>query len=226
MTEILSYLENLTLQVKNKISDYITDKTINNTISNALKSHLEANTDYLDYYLQTVSNTQHFLSAGNFFRHFKKEYSLQAIDNSFLDKLEKQKHTIIQFINNNQLAELYFTYFARAPIRYKNKEVVKDLGSFFTKSVHTFKPNDFCALDNPIKKFFGLSKESFFIAFGVVSLAYKEWVNDHKGLIEQIKQTFKQLDNTGRFRENQITDLKLLDLIFWYEANQGRKNSS
>lgn len=226
MTEISSYLDNLTQQVKDKISNYITDKAIDNTISNALKSHLEAKTNYLDYYLQTVSNTQHFLAESNFFRVFKKQYSLQAIDNSFLDWLEKQKPAIIQLINNNQLATLYFNHFAKARIRYKNEEVVKDLGSFFTKLVHTFKPNDFCALDNPIKKYFGLHRESFFIAFWVVSRAYKEWVNDHKGLIEQIKQNLKQLDNTGKLQGNQITDLKLLDLIFWYEANRGQKNFS
>jgi len=98
MTEISSYLDNLTQQVKDKISNYITDKAIDNTISNALKSHLEAKTNYLDYYLQTVSNTQHFLAESNFFRVFKKQYSLQAIDNSFLDWLEKQKPAIIQLI--------------------------------------------------------------------------------------------------------------------------------
>lgn len=194
-TEISLYIDILTQQVKDKISTYITDQTINNAVSTALEFHLttKASIDFQDYYLRTVSNTQYFLSlsANNFFRVFKKQYALQAIDNSFLDRLEKEKQAIIQLIDNNQLAKLYFDYFAKAQIRHNNEVVIRDLGSFFAKLVHTFRPNDFCALDNPIKKYFGLSRESFYIAFLIVSRAYREWAKDNKRLIEQIRQRLK-----------------------------------
>ena len=115
-TEISLYLDILTQQVKDKISTYVTDETINNTVSTALEFHLttKASTDFQDYYLRTVSNTQYFLSVDNFFRVFKKQYALQAIDNSYLDRLEKEKRVIIQLIDNNQLTKLYFDYFAKA----------------------------------------------------------------------------------------------------------------
>lgn len=53
----------------------------------------------------------------------------------------------------------------KVEIQQKNGIVKKRLGSFFVKSVHTFQPNKYCALDNPIKKYFGLENESFFVAF-------------------------------------------------------------
>jgi len=222
-TKILLYFDILTQQVKDKISNYITDKTINHAISTALEFHLmsKGSVDFQDYYLRTISNTEYFLSANNFFRVFKKRYALQAIDNNYLDWLEQEKQSIIQLIDNNQLTKLYFNYFARAQILHNNEIVVRDLGSFFTKFVHTFKPNDFCPLDNPIKKYFGLSRESFYIAFLIVSRAYREWTTDNKRLIEQIRQRLKQLDKTARLESDRMTDLKLLDLIFWYEANRG-----
>ena len=122
------------------------------------------------------------------------------------------------------MAELYFGYFEKAHIRHYDKIVLKNLGSFFAKFVHTFKPEDFCALDNPIKDYFGLGKESFIIAFFMVSRAYKEWAMENKILIDQIRQMLNQLENNESIPNDQVTDLKLLDLIFWFKANRNARD--
>ena len=98
----------------------------------------------------------------------------------------------------------------------------KNLGSFFAKLVHTFCPDKFCALDNPIKKHFGLGKESFFMAFIVVSQAYQEWAKDNPILMRQIRDELEK-NPVAKSYSAKMTNLKLLDLIFWYRANRSDK---
>ncbi len=96
----------------------------------------------------------------------------------------------------------------------------KTLVHFFAKLVHTFRPDEYCALDNPIKNYFGLKKESFFISFFIISVEYKHWATDNKKLLKVIREKFKQADKKGILQHDKLTDLKLLDLIFWSKANR------
>ncbi|MBI5047928.1 MAG: hypothetical protein HZB54_03110 [Deltaproteobacteria bacterium] len=181
MTTTTPYLGYLTRKIKEKISDAITDKKIEALVSKGLKFNIEnkGSAEFQKYYFKILSNTEYFRSEGRFFRLFKKNYSLQGIDNDYLDRLEKGKQSILNLLENGNLVDLYFKYFAKAEIKHKNKTVTKELGSFFSKFVHTFKPKDFCPLDNPVKNYFGLTKESFFISLCVISQAYKEWTTEH-----------------------------------------------
>ncbi len=147
-------------------------------------------------------------------------YSLQGIDNNFLDKLEILKKEILNNICNDNLAQLYFDTFNKAEIKHGVGIIEKDLGSFFAKLVHTFRPEEYCALDNPIKNFFGLKKESFFISFFIISSEYKHWATDNNQIIKTLKVEFKKADKIGVLKHDKLTDMKLLDLIFWSKANR------
>lgn len=87
------------------------------------------------------------------------------------------------------------------------------------KLVHTFRPKEFCALDNPIKIFFGLNRESFLIAFFIISEAYKNWATENIQTLDTIRCNCKEADKEQLFNHKMITDMKLLDLIFWSQAN-------
>ena len=115
---------------------------------------------------------------------------------------------------------MYFDTFNKAEIKHGDGIKEKDLGSFFAKLVHTFRPSDYCALDNPIKNYFGLKKESFFIALFIISNVYKKWATDNKQLLNNLKDIFKNADKKAVLKHDQLTDLKLLDLIFWSKANR------
>jgi hypothetical protein len=172
------------------------------------------------YYFSTVNNEQYYYSSSEFFRVFKKQYSLQGIDNSFLDQLEHDKWEILNLIHTDKLSDLYFNVFRKAKVKYKATYKEKDLASFFTKLVHTFRPSDYCALDNPIKEYFKLSKESFFISFFIISSAYKNWASNNNKLLGEIKDKLKLFDKFEVIKQDKLTDLKLLDLIFWSKANR------
>jgi len=218
---ILPYLNQYKREVKDKISAQLANNITDLIATEAFDFHFLKNQDSRDFhvfYYASISNRDNFLSADNFFRTFKQKYSLQGIDNQYLNRLEKEKATIIQLIDNDDLATLYFKFFAKAQIQQKEKRTTKNLGSFFAKLVHTFRPDSFCALDNPIKKYFGLNKESFYFAFAVISAAYREWSDENT---ERMRRVRVQLENNkvGATYSDKMTDLKLLDLIFWFKAN-------
>lgn len=222
-SEILPYVDSCKQEVKNKISELLTSTSTKQLAESAFKYHFtqsKTSSDFQEYYYSMVNNRENFLASKDFFRTFKQKYSLQGIDTNYLDRLENNKKQILQLIDTCDLAILYFRYFAKAQIRRGNQTTPKRLGSFFAKLVHTFRPDEYCALDNPIKNHFGLSSESFYIAFTTVSYAYKEWASENPHLIHTIRS---ELDNIPRAKSysSQTTNLKLLDLIFWKQANNG-----
>jgi len=128
---------------------------------------------FQEFYFSSVGNENLYLKSVVFYRQFKKQYSLQGIDNNYLDYLEVNKIEILNFIISDRLSELYFNFFHKAKVKYRADYKEKNLGSFFAKLVHTFRPDEYCALDNPIKEYFKLSKESFYVSFFIINHAYK-----------------------------------------------------
>uniref|UniRef100_A0A832DGS9 Uncharacterized protein n=1 Tax=Ignavibacterium album TaxID=591197 RepID=A0A832DGS9_9BACT len=220
---VKKYINILKQTVYDQISADINDKTIDSVVeSDLVKSHLDdkVSAGFQDYYFLTLDNEKLYFSSTDFFRQFKKRYSLQGIDNNYLDKLEGLKKEILKNIRADKPAQLYFDTFNKAVIKHGKDFKEKDLGSFFAKLVHTFRPDEYCALDNPIKNYFGLKKESFFISFFIISVEYKQWATDNKNLLNIIREKFKQADKKGVLQHDKLTDLKLLDLIFWSKANR------
>ena len=220
------YITFLKQKVFKKISTEINENSIDRIVQIDLyDSHIKdkISSSFQQYYFATLDDKINFLSSQNFFKQFKSRYSLQGIDNEYLDRLENRKPEILQLISENSLTTLYIDYFNKALIKHGDLKKEKDLGSFFAKLVHHFLPNEYCALDNPIKDYFGLSKESFFIAFFIISEEYKNWAIENKQLLNMIRENFKQLDKNKILNFELLTDHKLLDLIFWSKANRTKK---
>ena len=222
--EIIKYVTVHKEKMKQEISLLLNR---DNTVLAAQKAFLfyfgENPKPFQQYYIQTIANRDNYLSSADFFRVFKQKYSLQGIDNNFLDMLEKEKEVILKYIDNSDLPTLYFGFFASAPIQHGSKTVNKDLGSFFAKLVHTFCPDKYCALDNPIKNYFGLNKESFYVAFIIVSQAYEEWARENPILMQQIRTELEK-NSVAKTYSAKMTNLKLLDMIFWCQANKASEN--
>lgn len=216
------YLLFLKQKVKDKISSSINFKTIEHIVELDLyQSHIEEknSSTFQQYYFKTLNNEDFFLN-NNFFKQFKNKYSLQGIDNNYLEKLENSKAEILKLIRTNSLVKLYIDFFSKAKIKHGASEKEKDLGSFFAKLVHHFSPNEYSPLDNPIKQYLGLSKESFVISFFIISEEYKSWAETNQELLLKIRQRFKTKDEMRVINHELLTDLKLLDLIFWSKANR------
>lgn len=222
------YINCLKQTVYQKISDTLNEQVIEQVVKIDLyESHIASvgSANFQRYYFESINNENSYLTSKDFFRIFKAQYSLQGIDNKYLDSLELQKPEILKLIREDDLAKLYFKWFRKAKIKHNDKEIERDLGSFFAKLVHTFRPDDYCALDNPIKEYFGLKKESFFIAFLIISSEYRHWANSNIDILRIITDKLQHLDEDKIIKYEQLTSLKLLDLIFWSKANPPKKKA-
>jgi hypothetical protein len=204
------------------ISNALNEETFNSIVENDLSYHLDKNTRsyyFQEYYFQVTGDIDNFLEDPKFFRHFKYQYAIQGADINFLNRLESNKQLILDYIRSGKLAQLYFKFFSMVDAKGKTGLIRKDFGSFFTKVVHTIKPSTYCALDNQIKDYFNLSKESYFISFLVVSQAYRNWSAKNIKIVSSFNDSIKRIDRNKIINFKKLTDLKLLDLIFWYKAN-------
>jgi hypothetical protein len=218
-----NYLYSLKQIVTKRISSEIKETTIDEILNEIIDlcNKKPKFLDFQKYYFTILENEKYLLKKEPaFFREFKVKYSIQVIDKEYLDELENRKYEIYNRIINNQLSELYFERFYKAKIKTKKGDKLKNLGSFFSKLVHTYSPNEYCALDNPIKNYFGLKNESFYISFIVISSSYKYWASENENLMKTIRNKFEQKDTNGCFQHDKISVMKLLDLIFWCKANK------
>ena len=212
----MQYFEDLKKSVIEKISEEINEKMLSSIIANDIAFHIEdrASSKFQRFYFDSVNNPDYYYKSNDFFKQFKSNYSLQFITNQYLEVLEAKKHEMLNLIKQNELSKLYFKYFAKAKIEQTNGIIYKNLNSFFVKFVHTFQPNKYCALDNPIKNYFGLKNESFFVAFIILNESYNQWIKGNKSLIKKIRENMKEIDSKEIFDFEKLTDLKILDLIF------------
>ncbi len=158
------------------------------------------------YYFSITGNEEAFFSDG-FFHTFKKRYTLQGLSNQFLEHLETNKHEIHMLLKKGDLGILYFRFF-------QNDEPEKHLGALFTRLVHAFFPHQYCSLDVQVKEYFRLRHDSYYIAMYVLSKAYLQAAARYPEWTGLMKTTLEQLDEYGTFRNEHITDIKLLDLFY------------
>ncbi len=196
-------------------------------IANPVFQYFINNLKFHNYYLEIRENKDKY-EEERFFNNFKKEYSLQGIDDKYLESLTKSKEIIINLIDSNNINELFFTFFANARIKHgkettgEDKEITKELGSFFAKLIHTFKPQEYCALDNPIKNYFKLQRESFLIAFFCINNAYKKWCSNSEN-VSKLRSRIREIDTESILNLDSLSDLKLLDMVYWHKANVQKK---
>lgn len=192
-----------------------------NAIEEAAKFHHENtfSNQFQTYYMEILKNETLFLNQKNYFSVFKSKYGLQGIDSNHLQSLEDSKEEILTLLQTGDLITLYQKYFWKQKIKHKEDFIEKDLNSFFTKFVHTFYPDSFPALDNPIKLLLGFEKESFLFAFFCIATIYQRFIFECPNQIQMIREIFKQETQSFNGRNNAYSDIKLLDLILWKMAN-------
>lgn len=216
------YIQRKKEDVKTQIENDINFNTIESVVLDAIKFNITdtRSKNFQKYYFTTIDDSENYLNDTKFFHNFKSKYALQGIDNDYLDSLEENKQAILGLLTDSKLIELYFAYFAKAKLKHRDKTVNVDLASFFAKLVHTFKPNEYCALDNPIKNYFGLEKESFYMAFMIISSEYKAWIIENPVMLKSIREQIRKIDAEKIIVQEKLTDMKIMDLLFWRIANK------
>jgi hypothetical protein len=163
-------------------------------------------------------------SRSDYFNLFRKHYSLQGVDNGYIDNLNRNKDAIFKGIRDKDLLGVYKEFFYKQKITHGATHRDKSLGSFFTKLCHTVEPELYTPMDNPMRTHFGLQDESFPMTMLIISSAFKKWCDDNPDKTKEIKQELAlAMSNDKRIgvsvSASQITDMKLMDMIYWAVAN-------
>lgn len=230
---INAYIQTLSDKVYNKICGDLENETAQSIVKKYFVESIKnkKNLNVQIFYFKTLQNKEE-IAKENFFKNFWSHYSLRIVYTEAREYFEKNKNKLKKHINKpDGIVQLYFDHFHKVKLNTKDGEKNIDFGSFFTKLNHTFNPDDYCLLDNPIKKYFRLNNESFFISMLVVNKAFSKWANNNKGKIESIREELKNvIDNNSQFKKEginiaqiKITDFKILDIIYWSKANSDDK---
>ncbi len=201
---VAAYLNQSVENVSKHISADINEKMIGHVFRKLFAS---PNKIRLNRYYFSITDNEAAYFADGFFHTFKKRYTLQGLSNQFLERLETNKREIRMLLRKGELGVLYFRFF-------QQDEPEKYLGSIFTRLVHAFFPHQYCSLDAQVKEYFGLRYDSYFIAMHIISKAYLQVAAQYPEWIGLIKTTLQQTDEYGIFRNEQVTDIKLLDLFY------------
>jgi hypothetical protein len=129
------YLEQRIAAVSTKIQTSISEEQLRHLVQVSLGFHLTdpKSSTFQRYYFQVLENRDFYFEQPDFFKQFKKQYSLQGIDNEYLRHLEGNKKPIMDLVDQGKLAELYGQYFRSARIKHGQTWRHKELGSFFCK---------------------------------------------------------------------------------------------
>ncbi|HZV71027.1 MAG TPA: hypothetical protein VFG10_15840 [Saprospiraceae bacterium] len=171
-----------------------------------------------NYYLKITKQKKLIKKSKNFMQTFKSKYGLSYIDRDCLKMLERNKNEIIDKIDNSPFV-IYEKYFANAIVTFKGEKHHRSLNSFFTKLAHTVSPHKFSALDNPIRKYLKVNSESFFISYILINDAYLHWIKQNNSVLLALREKIRYHDKENILSIETLSDLKLLDMIFWFKAN-------
>jgi hypothetical protein len=216
MTTANTYIDKLVEKVRHQISAEITKKGIQRFKTDVACRVAKTNSvKFFRWYFETTSNPKR-LAEGKEMREFKTKWGLgRFVKDEVCDRIQENFADIVRLVNRDNLTTLYFEYFEQVGTPPTNQ------GCFFTKLVHTLKPQDYCPVDTIISGHFALVNESYFVRLCALSRAYKEWASENRNLIADLKNELGR-DDKHQIWE-QLEDLKLLDTIFLERERLGRK---
>ncbi|WP_298707387.1 hypothetical protein [Chitinophaga sp.] len=174
-------------------------------------------------YLSQAGKIHNSMQEG-FINKFAKAYSLtRGIKAELRAQMESQKYTIVNLIEKSPF-EAYTNFFMHAKFNDEDKE--RNLASFFTKLAHTVNPNEYYCLDSYVRVYFKLHREGFFYSYCIIGAAYKKWIADNKPLLRKLRHAISSADKSNALKISELTDLKLLDMIFWAKGDTLKKEEN
>ena len=205
----MNYIDSKALEVKRQIENDIvtlTDKDLDDFFTKSLADNRTVS--FTNYYNKTVLDKESIN-----FGEFKRQWAIQGmkrhIYKDFDDHFEKRKQEIIK---EKDIKNFFNKYF----------RVERNEAAFCCKLFHTFLPNEFPPLDNPIRKHFKLQRIDFIESLFIVKKAYKLFISDNQDEIQMIRDNLYKT-KFKIFRISELSDLRLLDMYYWLKISRKNK---
>lgn len=166
----------------------------------------EMSKEFNEYYNQTVLDKEKIN-----FGTFSYQWSLHLRRNH-IDYLNKNYELLKKEIIEKKDINLFYQKFGIDENGRRNK-------SFCCKLFHTFLPNEFIPLDNPIKDHFELGKFDFLLCEEIVRKGYLMFISKNQEKIKLIRDILSK-EEFKFFRVKELSDIRLLDMMYWYILNR------
>ena len=164
---------------------------------------------FFEFYNETVLDKKDFT-----YGTFKYQWGIQGMKKETMNYFNSKYRLIKEeIINENDIIKFYENHCTD-----KTEGVYRKEGSFCSKLFHTYHPDETPPMDNPIRGYFELQNVEFIKGVVILREGYQKAVEENKDYIGSIR---KKLD-TKEFsflRINELSDIRILDLFYWYKTN-------
>ncbi|UZE94286.1 MAG: hypothetical protein IB618_01810 [Candidatus Pacearchaeota archaeon] len=168
--------------------------------------------DFVKYYNKTVLDKEKIN-----FGMFSNKWALH-LRKSHIDYLDKNYKLLKKEILNKKNIYLFYKKFGIDKSGRRNK-------SFCCKLFHTFLPNEFIPLDNPIRNHFKLknfNSDHHLWCEKIIRNGYLIFISKNKEKIKLIKEVLSDKESEF-FRIKELSDIRLMDMIYWFILNRRKE---
>jgi len=165
--------------------------------------------DFVKYYNRTVLDKEKIN-----FGMFSNKWALHLRKNH-IDYLDKNYELLKKEILNKKDIYSFYKKFGIDKNGRRNK-------SFCCKIFHSFLPNEFIPLDNPIRNHFKLkdfNSDHHLWCEQIIRSGYLIFISKNKKKIKLIKEVLSDKEFEF-FRIKELSNIRLLDMIYWFILNR------
>jgi len=167
--------------------------------------------DFIKYYNKTVLDKEKIN-----FGMFSNKWALH-LRKTHIDYLDKNHELLKKEILNRKDIYSFYKNFGIDKEGRRNK-------SFCCKLFHSFLPNEFIPLDNPIRNHFKLKNfdsDHHLWCEKIIRRGYSMFISKNKKKIKLIKEVLSNKEFEF-FRIKELSGLRLMDMIYWFVLNRAK----
>jgi len=163
---------------------------------------------FIDYYNSIVLDRKKIE-----FGTFKSKWAIQGMKKKVYSYFDNNYNDIInEIIKVKNIDSFYKNYCCKE----------RDEAIFCCKLFHVILPNEFPLVDNNILKHFKLSLIYKITSYKIMKQGYELFINENKDILDKIKKILS-LEKYKYIRINELSNFRIIDMIYWYLLNRKRK---
>lgn len=150
------------------------------------------------------------------FGEFKHRWAIQGMTKDVIEFFEKNQDKLKEEIITKKDIKSFFRKYCTQ----KRREWV-----FCSKLFHTFLPDMFPPVDNPIMNNFNLKKENLIDRILIVKRAYELFIKNNVDFIKMIRRVLSK-NKFSYLRVNELSDIRLLDMYYWVKKSRNKETKN
>ncbi len=165
---------------------------------------------FIKFYNRTVLDKER-IDFGEFKRQWAIQGMTQEVYNHFDENFDRLKKEIIREKN---IKPFFQKYCSRESVFQEHCNRKRNEVSFCSKLFHTFLPDEFPPLDSGIRDHFELKNEINSIL--ILKNGYELFKKENPETINSIR-TILSKDKFSYLRINELSDIRILDMYYWFK---------